>query len=121
MTRKQWVWITIVIALIHLALVWLLTPISGEIIFSRFEGNPYDSSTDPFLVGAYFFLYIPYLLIIFSGIPVGLFPPALFLLWLGNSLVYGLIGAWMISKLPFMRKKNLQKNEARHVSRDKIY
>jgi hypothetical protein len=105
MNRKHWILLTIIIALIHLALVWLVTPKSGEIIFSRFEGNPYNSSTDPFLVVAYFSLFIPYLLFAFSAMPLGHLPPVLFLLYIGNSLAYGLAGAWLLSKLHMMKSK----------------
>ena len=106
MSRKQWIWITVVIALIHFALTRILEPISGDILWTRFDGNPYKSPIDRYLLGAYFFLYIPYFLISYSAIPFLSYTPTFILAWVVNSLVYGLIGAWLISKFPFMRSES---------------
>jgi hypothetical protein len=110
MTRKQWIWITAVIALIHLALTRILEPISGDILWTRFDGNPYESPIDRFLLGAYFLLYIPYFLISYSAMPISSFTPTFILAYVANSLIYGLIGAWLISKLPFMKEQSLELN-----------
>jgi hypothetical protein len=106
MSRKDWIWTTIIIAVIHLILVWLLTPVAGDIIFTRFDGAPYESSLDPLWLGLYFLLYLPYLIIIYSGIAIASNAPGLFAAYLANSILYGLLGAWLISKLPFMRERN---------------
>jgi hypothetical protein len=116
MTRKQWIWITILLALIHILIVGLLTPISGGIIFSRFDGEAYTSPGDSFLVGLYFLLNIPYLLMVYYFRPIRLLPlyPTYFLIWVCNSLLWGLAGAWLISRLPFMKKNNLSKINTQH-------
>jgi hypothetical protein len=92
-----------VIALIHFALTRILGPITDDILWTRFDGNPYESPTDRFLLGAYLLLYIPYFLISYSAMPISSFTPTFIFAWVANSLIYGLIGAWLISKLPFMR------------------
>ena len=106
MTKKHWVWITIAIALLHALITGILTPISGDILFSRFDGNPYGSSGEPVLVGLYFILYLPFILVSFLLPPFRLFPAARYLLWIANSAAWGLLGAWLISKLPFMQDQD---------------
>jgi len=108
MTRKQWVLITLVLAVIHLLLTNLLImPTSMDIIWSRFDGNDYTSPWDPIWVGLYFFLNFPYLLMNYSFPQVRMLPIELtsFLLWVANSLAWGLLGAWLISKLPFFKNQ----------------
>jgi hypothetical protein len=107
MTRKQWILITIAIALIHGLIIVLIMPISWDAIFSRFDGNPYESPWEPLVIGLFFLLNFPYYLLIYFAPPIRLFPPLHYLLWVGNSLVWGLIGAWLISKLPFMKNQDL--------------
>jgi len=109
MTRKQWLWITIALAIVHAFLANLLTPISGDIVFSRFDGNPYASAWDPILVGLYFLLHFPYFIFEYFLPPIRFLPPvpAHYIAWVGNSLIWGLMGTWLISKLPFIKNKNL--------------
>ncbi|MCJ7715081.1 MAG: hypothetical protein MUO54_00990, partial [Anaerolineales bacterium] len=87
MTRKQWVLITVAVASVHASLVYLLTPISGEIIFSRFDGNAYASPWEQLLVGLFFLLYFPYFLMNYLLDPLRFLPPvpAYYLAWGCNS------------------------------------
>lgn len=103
MTRKNWIWITIFIAVIHGFLTIIIMPISSDIIFSRFDGNPYQSSWDPLWVGLFFLLNIPYYMLSHLAGPLRAFEPTYIFIWVGNSVAWGLLGAWLISKLPFMR------------------
>ncbi len=116
MTRKQWIWITVLLALVHTLIAYLLTPISGEIVFSRFDGEAYNSSWEPFLVGLYFLLNFPYLLMLYFARSIWLLPsyPMYILFWVCNSLLWGLGSAWLISRLPFMKKRNLSKKIIQH-------
>ena len=109
MTRKQWIWITVALAFVHAFLAYLLMPISGDIVFSRFDGNPYASSWDPILVGLYFLLHLPYFIMKNFIRPLRFLPqaPTYYLVWAVNSLLWGLMGAWLISKLPFIKNRNL--------------
>ena len=116
MNRKQWVLFTVALAIVHGFLAYLLTPISGDIVFSRFDGNDYASAWDPILVGLYFLLHFPYFLMAYFIRPLRFLPPVLgyYLIWVGNSLVWGMMGTWLISKLPFMKDQNLSEKTARH-------
>ena len=105
MSRKDWVWITLVIAVIHGVVTMLIMPAAFDVISSRFDGNDYESPWDPYLVGLYFFLNIPYFALNYIAPPMGFFPQAYYLTWVGNSLIWGLLGAWLVSRLPFMKKR----------------
>jgi hypothetical protein len=121
MTKKQWIWITIIISLIHFALTRILEPISGEILWTRFDGNPYESPIDRYLLGVYFLLYIPYYIISFSAMPISSFTtPTLIFAWVVNSIIYGLIGAWLISKLPFMRSDSIDLDVMNNQSEESL-
>ncbi len=108
MTRKNWIWITVAIALGHTLITYLLTPIAGEIVFSRFDGEAYSSPWSPLLVGLYFVFHFPFLLVVYFFRPAQFLSPRLayILLWVGNSLLWGLAGAWLVSRLPFMKNRN---------------
>jgi hypothetical protein len=106
MTRKDWIWITLVIAVVHGVVTILLMPTSMDILFHRFDGNPYESPSDPILAGLYFLLNIPYYILSALAGPFRNLPGTYFLIYIGNSLVWGLLGAWLISKLPFMRNQD---------------
>ena len=116
MTRKQWIWITVFFALAHTLMAYLLMPISSDIVFSRFDGEAYTSPWEQILVGVYFLLHFPYLLVVYFFRPIRLLPPypTYLLIWVGNSLLWGLAGAWLISRLPFMKKRNLSKKITQH-------
>ena len=124
MNRKQWVLFTVALAIVHGFLAYLLTPISGDIVFSRFDGNDYASAWDPILVGLYFLLLFPYFIFEYFLPPIQFLPPvpAHYIAWIGNSLIWGLMGAWLISKLPFMKDQNLSEKTTRHPdkTRDSI-
>ena len=109
MNRKLWVLFTVALACAHGFLAYLLTPISGDIVFSRFDGNPYASAWDPILVGLYFLLLFPYFIFEYFLPPIRFLPPvpAHYIAWVGNSLIWGLMGAWLISKLSYVKNKNL--------------
>ena len=110
MTRRQWILITLALAVVHLVLTnFLIMPTSMDILFSRFDGNDYNSPWDPLLVGLYFLLNFPYFLMKYSFPQLHTVPPELTysLLWIGNSLVWGLIGCWLISKLPMFKEQDL--------------
>ena len=105
MARKHWIWITIAIAVIHIIVNLILTQISGDIIFWRFDGNPYKSPLDRLWLGLYFLLNFPYFILSYFAGPLRSFQEAYYLIWVGNSLVWGLLGAWAVSILPFMKGK----------------
>ena len=106
MARKHWIWITILIALLHGLTTFFLTPISWDILFSRFEGNPYASPLDPVWMGLYFLLHFPYYILSYLAGPLKQWLPEIFyLFWVANSLAWGLLGAWLVSLLPFMKEK----------------
>ena len=109
MTRKEWILITVTIAIVHGILASLLLPISGDIIFSRFDGNDYNAPWEPLLIGLFLFLNFPYLLMTYSLTPFRFLPPILssYLLIVGNSLIWGLMITWLISKLPMFKKRNI--------------
>ena len=109
MTRKQWVLITLIIAVIHLLVTnILIMPTSMDIIWSRFDGNDYSSPWDPIWVGLYFLLNFPYLLMNYSFPQFRMLPIELtsFLLWVANSLAWGLIVCWLISTLPIFKEQD---------------
>jgi hypothetical protein len=116
MDRKYWIWITVALALGHTLIAYILTPMAGEIVFSRFDGEAYSSPWSPLLVGLYFVLHFPYLLVVYFFRPVRFLPPRLvyFLVWVGNSLLWGLAGAWLVSRLPFMKKGNHPRKSDSH-------
>lgn len=105
MTWKRWIAAILIFTALHGALTHFLTPVSSEIIWSRFDGDPYQSPLDPLWGGLYLLLHIPYYLL--SYILGWLRPtPGIYLvIWAGNSLAWGLLGAWMVSKLPFLQYK----------------
>ena len=106
MARKHWIWITIIIAVLHGLLTIFLEPISWDILFSRFEGNPYASPLDPVWMGLYFLLHLPYFVLSYLAGPLKqLIPQIFYLFWVANSLIWGLLGAWLVSILPFMKEK----------------
>ena len=105
MARKHWIWITITIALIHGLVTMLLAPVSGDIIFTRFEGSPYDSPSDPVWLGIYFLLHFPYFILTAFAGSLRSYPATYFVIWALNSLTWGLLGAWLASQLPFMKGK----------------
>ena len=105
MSRKHWIWITITIAAIHGLLTLILAPISMDVVFWRFEGNEYQSTWDPLWVGLYFLLHFPYFILINFAGPLRSFAAAHALFLVANSLIWGLMGAWLISKLPFMKEQ----------------
>ena len=112
MARKHWIWITIVIAILHGLLTSFLEPVSWDILFSRFEGNPYASPLDPIWMGLYFLLHLPYFILSNLAGPLKRYVPEIFyLFWVANSLTWGLFGAWLISLLPFMKEKQDQTAE----------
>lgn len=119
MDRKNWVWITVAFALGHTLIAYLLTPTAGEIIFSRFDGEAYSSPWNPLLVGLYFVLHFPYLLVVYFFRPAQFLPPRIvfFLVWVGNSLLWGLAGAWLVSKLPFVKKGNHPQKSDMHPTK----
>jgi len=106
MTKKQWIWITLAIAVIHGVVTVMIMSTSMDIVFNRFDGNPYESPWDPILLGLFFLLNIPYYMLSNFAGPLRSFPPTYIFIWVGNSLIWGLLGAWLISKLPFMRNQD---------------
>lgn len=111
MSRKHWVWITIAIAVIHMILNLLLTQISGDIIFWRFDGNPYQSPLDRLWLGLFILLNFPYFFLSYFASPLRSFTEAYYPIWVGNSLVWGLLGAWAISKTPLVKGKKKASSE----------
>ena len=109
MTRKEWILITIMIAIVHGLLAYLLMPIAGDIIFSRFDGNDYNAPWEPLFIGFFLFLNFPYLLMTYPLTPIRFLPPILssYLLIIVNSLIWGLLITWLISKLPMFKKRNI--------------
>jgi len=105
MSRKHWIWITITIAVIHGLFTFILTPISFDVLSSRFDGNEYQTALDPLWVGLFFLLHFPYYILSnFTGLLRSYaLTHSLFLV--ANSLIWGLMGAWLISKLPFMKEQ----------------
>jgi hypothetical protein len=75
-------------------------------MFSRFEGNPYASPPDPVWMGLYFLLHFPYNILSYLAGPLKQWLPEIFyLFWVANSLAWGLLGAWLVSLLPFIKEK----------------
>lgn len=105
MTRKRWILTTIIIAGIHWLAVYALMPVSTDVIWSRFDGNPYQSALDPVWIGLFLLLNFPYYLLSNFLAPIKFIPGIFYLIWVGNSLAWGLLGAWLVSLLPFMRNK----------------
>ena len=111
MSRKHWIWITLTIAAIHGIVTFILAPISMDVVFWRFEGNEYQSTWDPLWIGLYFLLHFPYLVLSYFAGPLRSYPQTYYLIWVGNSLVWGLMGAWLISMLPFLKEELEESSE----------
>ncbi len=105
MARKHWIWITITIAILHGVVTFFLTSTAIDILFWRFDGNPYNSPLDRLWIGLFFLLNFPYYILSYFVAPVRSLQVTHYLMWVANSLIWGLLGAWLISKLPFMKKK----------------
>ena len=111
MARKHWIWITIAIAVIHMIVNIILTQISGDIIFWRFDGNPYQSPLDRLWLGLFILLNFPYFFLTYFAGPLRSFTEAYYPIWIGNSLSWGLLGAWAISNMRFMKEKKSEGDE----------
>ena len=104
MTQKQWIWITIAIAVFHGIISFLITQNSFGVIMSRFDGNPYQSPWEMVLIGLFFLINLPYLILTYFTLGYG--PGKHIVSLVLNSLVYGLLGAWLISLFPFMKRQS---------------
>ena len=103
MSKREWIWITIVIAVLHGIISLWVTLDSFSVAMSRFDGNPYQSPWEMVQLGLFFLLNLPYIILTYSTLGYG--PGKQIISSVLNSLAYGLLGAWLISKLPFMRER----------------
>lgn len=103
MTKKYWIWTTIILAVIHGIVLSLITPYADDVLWSRFDGNPYGAFWNRPLLIFFFLLYIPYYLFTFFLPGPGSSVILHVILLIGNSLVWGSFGAFLISFLPFMK------------------
>ena len=102
MTKKEWIWITIAIAVLHGIISFLVTYNSFSVAMSRFDGNPYQSPWEMVQMGLFFLLNLPYIVLTYFTLGYG--PGKHIISQVLNSLAYGLLGAWLVSRLPFMKK-----------------
>ena len=103
MSKKEWIWITIVIAVLHGIISLWITLDSFSVAMSRFDGNPYQSPWEMAQMWLFFLLNLPYILLTYFTLGYG--PGKQIVSMVLNSLAYGLLGAWLISLLPFMKRQ----------------
>jgi hypothetical protein len=103
MTRKNWIWTVVILAVIHGIIIALISPRADDVLWSRFDGNPYQSIWDQISLILFFMLFIPYYLLTFFLPGPGSNPLIHAILLAANSLIWGLFGAYLISFLPFMK------------------